>query len=364
MSSINFSQPLAGVNILVVDDTLANLNLLAKMLKECGYQARPVPNGRLALMAARSDPPDLILLDITMPEMDGYEVCRRLKADPNLRDIPVIFISALSDVEEKVKAFRVGGLDYITKPFQFEEVKARIDTHLKLSILQHELQNQVQAQVKEISESQMNMIFALAKLAELRDDDTGKHIERVQAFCQLLTAALLDHPQYQAQIDKDFAQMMYLASPLHDIGKVGIADAILQKPGRLTPEEYEIMKTHTVIGSRNLEEVQTRYPGNRFLRIGISIARSHHERWDGAGYPNGLAGEAIPLAARIMALADVYDALRSRRVYKPPFSHEKACEIILSECGKQFDPVLCGVFANLADQFDAIWQEELVKLER
>jgi putative two-component system response regulator len=351
-----FSLPPARTEILIVDDTLANLNLLTKMLKEGGYKARPVPNGRLALLAAHNDPPDLILLDITMPEMDGYEVCQRLKADPQLREIPVIFISALSDVEEKVKAFQVGGLDYITKPFQFDEVKARIETHLKLSFLQKELQNQVQAQVKEISDSQMNMIFALARLAELRDGDTGKHIERVQAFCQLLTGALLEHPVYQTQIHKDFAQLMYLASPLHDIGKIGIPDAILQKPGKLTCQEFEVMKTHAVIGSETLKEVQTRFPGNQFIRIGIAISRSHHEKWDGSGYPDGMVGEAIPLAARIMALADVYDALRSRRVYKPPFSHEKSCEIILSDSGKQFDPGLCEVFARMQAEFAQVWQ--------
>lgn len=268
----------------------------------------------------------------------------------------MIFISALTDVDEKVKAFEVGGVDYVTKPFQFEEVKARIETHLKLHILTLDLEKQVQEQIKEISDSQMNMIFALAKLAELRDDETGKHIERVQAYCGLLTIALFALPQYQAQMDRNFQQMIFFASPLHDIGKVGIADAILQKTGKLTVEEFKIMKTHTTIGARKLAEVHKRYPHNNFISMGIAIARSHHENWDGSGYPDGLHGEEIPLSARIMALADVYDALRARRVYKPAFSHEQSCEIILGERGKKFDPGLCDVFGDLREEFANAWQ--------
>jgi putative two-component system response regulator len=198
---INYSLLSEGVNILVVDDTPANLALFIRMLKDCGYLVRPVLNGRLALQAARQQVPDLILLDITMPEMDGYEVCRRLKQDPQLCEVSVIFISALSQPSEKVQAFNEGGLDYITKPFHFEEVKARIQTHLKLHRLQLDLKGQVSRQVKEISESQMGMIFALAKLAEARDSETGKHLERIQVLCRMLSEQLMSDSKYLDQID-------------------------------------------------------------------------------------------------------------------------------------------------------------------
>ncbi|MDK2981734.1 MAG: cyclic di-GMP phosphodiesterase [Chloroflexota bacterium] len=343
-------------NILVVDDTAENLVLLTSLLEDCGYHARPVPNGRLALQAARSEKPDLVLLDITMPEMDGYEVCERLKQDDELKDIPVLFISALTQTAEKLKAFKVGGIDYITKPFQFEEVKARVDTHLRLNRLQRSLQEQVARQVEEISESQMGMIFGLAKLAEKRDNETGKHLERIQILCQFLAEELVDHPKYGQVVDSNFCDLIFNASPLHDIGKVGIPDEILLKPGRLTPEEFEVMKTHVTIGADMLQEVHERFPHNEFIKLGIDIARTHHEKWNGKGYPNGLAGEGIPLSGRIMAIVDVYDAVRSKRVYKPAVSHEETCAIIIQDSGEHFDPDLVEVFERLKDQFDVVWQ--------
>jgi putative two-component system response regulator len=245
----------AKPNILVVDDTPANLQLLANMLKERGYKTRPVPSGILALQAAQSDPPDVVLLDINMPQMNGFEVCERLKADEQLKDIPVIFISALNEIMDKVKAFSVGGVDYVTKPFQIDEVQARVETHLKLRSLQRELEMHnreleklVQAQVKRISDTQMAMIFALAKLAESRDDDTGMHLERVQIFCRRLAARLKQRSPWSEHIDEAFIENIFHASPLHDIGKVAIPDHILLKPGKLTPEEFEVMKTHARLG--------------------------------------------------------------------------------------------------------------------
>ena len=226
-------------NILIVDDTVENLTLLARMLKDCGYIARPVPNGRLALQAARGEKPDLILLDITMPEMDGFEVCRQMKKDPILRDIPVLFISALTQTIEKVKAFEAGGVDYISKPFQFEEVKARVETHLHLHKLQLSLEDQVERQVKEIVELQMGMIFGLAKLAEARDSDTGRHLERIQILCRRFSEELRKNPRFADQIDDQFCDMIFHASPLHDIGKVAIEDCILLNPWKLTAEEFE-----------------------------------------------------------------------------------------------------------------------------
>jgi putative two-component system response regulator len=354
---INYSLLSQGANILVVDDTVENLALLTRMLKDCGYMVRPVPNGRLALQAVKGEKPDLILLDVTMPEMDGYEVCRRLKEDPQLSEIPVLYISALSQTSEKLKAFEAGGVDYITKPFQFEEVKARVETHLKLHRLQMGLEGQVQKQVKEITELQMGMIFGLAKLAEARDNDTGKHLERIQILCRLFAGELSKHSNFSELINSTYCDMIFNASPLHDIGKVGIPDNILLKPGRLTPEEFEIMKTHTTIGCQTLKEVHQRFPNNEFLNMGIKIAHYHHEKWNGQGYPDGLKGNDIPLCARIMAVVDVYDAVRSKRVYKPPCSHQATCEIIQRDSGTHFDPALVEVFIELQNQFYAVWAD-------
>lgn len=348
------SDTLDTATILVVDDVPANLTLLAGILKEGGYRVRPFPRGAMALAAVEHDPPDLIMLDITMPEMDGYEVCRRLKAHSVLRDIPVIFISALSETMDKVKAFEVGGVDYVTKPFQMAEVLARITTHLKLRQYQRNLEQMVAEQVQEISAAQMNTILALSKLAESRDDDTGQHLERVQAFCRVLATALRDSSPYTEQIDDTFIYNLVHAGPLHDVGKVGIPDAILLKPGKLTADEFAIMKTHTTIGAQTLDAVRLMYPRNAFIEMGMVIAHYHHEQWDGTGYPEGLAGADIPLAARIMAVADIYDALRSKRCYKEAFSHETSRSIIIQGSGSHIDPVLVDAFLRVADTFNQI----------
>jgi len=345
-------------DILAVDDTVANVLLLAKMLKERGHRVRVAPSGKLALNAVQVQPPDLILLDINMPEMNGYEVCQQLKANERWRDIPVLFISALNETMDKVKAFSVGGVDYINKPFQFEEVEARVETHLQLRRLQVELMrhNQhleelVKKKVAEISNSQLTTIFALAKLAEARDDNTGNHIEHTRIYCKALAQELQKYPRFQSIVNDTFVENIYYASPLHDIGKVGIPDNILLKPGKLTQDEFEKMKAHTVVGANTLNIVHNQYPKNTFLNMGIAITRSHHEKWDGNGYPDNLSGEDIPLAARIMAVADVYDALRSKRPYKPAFTHEKSCEIILGESGRHFDPAIIDAFKALEGQF-------------
>lgn len=343
-------------SILIVDDTPANLELLAGMLRQKQYRVRPALSGKLALQAALNDPPDLILLDINMPEMDGYEVCRQLKADRRSADVPVIFISALNETVDKIEAFSAGGVDYVTKPFQFEEVNARVETHLKLHRLQAALENHnrnlttlVQAQVSEISEAQMAMIFALAKLSESRDDDTGGHLERVQMFCRILATQLAEATPYGEIIDGRYIENIFQTSPLHDVGKVSIPDAILLKSDKLTGEEFELMKRHTVVGAETLETVRRHYPKNMFIAMGIEVARSHHERWDGGGYPDGLTGEMIPLSARIMAVADVYDALRSRRSYKPALPHDESLGIITRGRGTQFDPDVVDAFVRISD---------------
>ncbi len=353
-----------AADILVVDDSPDNLHLLMRMLSVYAYKVRPVPNGELALQAAGRNPPDLILLDINMPEMDGFEVCRRLKADLTLRDIPVIFLSALTDTQDKVKALALGGVDYMAKPIQFEELHARMQTHLQLRDLRRQLENHnqrlqelVQQQVKEISDGQLATIFALAKLAESRDDDTGKHLERTRAFCRMMAVRLAEHADYQDYITAVYVDQLYWASPLHDIGKVGIPDAVLLKPGKLTPDEFALMKQHTVIGARTLAAVRANYPRHAILNMGIAIARAHHEKWDGSGYPDGLQGGAIPLSARIMALADVYDALRSKRCYKEAFSHEQSLAIIVGSRGTHFDPAMVDAFLAIEGEFATIRRE-------
>lgn len=345
--------------IMVVDDVPANLQLLQQMLKAKKYRVVTFPSGQLALSAAARTPPDLILLDINMPGMSGFEVCEQLKADEKLKEIPVIFISALTETTDKVRAFALGGLDYVTKPFQFEEVHARVKTHLRMRSMQLELEKHnfhleklVEEQVKEISESQMATIGALARLAESRDDDTGKHINRTQTFCKMLAERLLVDGKYVDEIDQSFIDNIYHAAVLHDIGKVAIPDKILLKPARLTPEEFEIMKTHAALGAETLRTVYLQYPKNAFLSIGILLTLSHHEKWDGSGYPDGLAGEDIPLSARIMAVGDVYDALRSKRPYKEPFSHEKSCSIIMEGTGKHFDPTIIAAFSAIEADFN------------
>ncbi len=265
-------------SIMIVDDQPENLRLLGYMLRDEGYDVRPVPNGRMALRAAMTDPPDLILLDINMPDMDGYELCQRLKEDERLQKIPVLFISAMNAVDDKVRAFNAGGLDYVTKPFQFKEVSARVKTHIELRRLQKELERHnlhladlVAEQVKEISSSQMSMIFALSKLSESRDDDTGKHMERVRGVCRILAMALKRSRECPDAVDDKFVENIFQASPLHDIGKVGISDTILLKPGKLTPEEFGIMKTHTVIGADTLDAVRENIPITHLLAWGLRL---------------------------------------------------------------------------------------------
>lgn len=356
METADKSGPRGG-NLLIVDDVPANLTLLGGMLKEKGHRVRPVPGGRLALKAIEIEPPDLILLDINMPEMDGFEVCRRLKGDVRFKEIPIIFISALTETLDKVKAFGSGGVDYVTKPFQFEEVEARVETHLKLHRYQTHLEELVAEQVEEISASQISTIFALSKLAESRDHETGEHMERVQIYCRMLAEKLGQEEPYKRVIDGAFINDIFNASPLHDIGKVSIPDHVLLKPGKLSPEEFDIMKKHSSAGAITLEAVRDKYRKNVLINMGISIARYHHECWDGTGYPDGLKGEEIPLAARIMAIADVYDALHSNRCYKRSFSRDQSREIIESGSGTKFDPVLVKAFSVLEEEFDTVGRE-------
>jgi len=350
--------------VMIIDDTPANLKLLQDILLAEQYRVMVFPSGRLALKAALKNPPDVVLMDIMMPEMDGYETCQQFKKQISLKDIPIIFISALSNPQDKVKAFVHGGVDYITKPFQAEEVIARVRTHVKLRGMQKSLQREnydleelVIAKVREVTVAQLAVVSALAKLTESRDNETGKHSERVQSFCKILAEELFRNSPYMVCIDQEFIENIYSVAPLHDIGKVGIPDTVLLKPGKYTPDEFEIMKSHVLIGSNTLIDVRKKYPENSYLNMAIEITRYHHEKWNGTGYPEGLKGDSIPLSARILAVADVYDALRSARPYKQAFTHQVCVTIILEDSGKQFDPEIIQAFICVESEFDRIFQE-------
>lgn len=357
MSKLNVRMP--NSSILIVDDEINNLNSLSKILKLKGYEVRAVASGKLALEAIKSKKPNLILMDIKMPEMTGFEVCEILKNDIEYKDIPIIFISGLYETFDKVKAFSLGAVDYVTKPFELEELYMRVETHIKLYSLMNDLQDIVDMQMEEISQSQVSTIIALAKLTQTRDDDTGKHTERIKAYCSIIATELSKFTKYRSLLSSTQIEAISQASILHDIGKVGIKDRILLKPGKLTDDEYGVMKTHTTIGADTLEVVRNLDQGNSFLKIGIDVAKYHHERWDGAGYPLGLKEKEIPLAARIMAIADVYDALKSKRCYKPEFTHEEACEIIKSGSGTQFDPDVVAAFLEVHEEMHEVWKNNV-----
>ncbi|MDM8533530.1 response regulator [Clostridiaceae bacterium HSG29] len=347
--------------ILIVDDVIENLKLLSEILNKEGYKVRVSPSGKLALRSVQIELPDLILLDVRMPKMDGYEVCRNLKADMKTESIPIIFISANDDIDSKIKAFEEGGVDYITKPIQENETLARISTHLKLKdmsdkikVYNNQLETLVISKTKEIEELQYTVIHAFTKLAEYRDDDTGEHIERTRFLCKMISEKLMELSIYDNEIDKEFINSIFQAAPLHDIGKVGIPDSILLKKGKLTDEEFDEIKNHSKIGASALRQIDKEHPGNDFIKMGIELTQSHHEKWDGTGYPDGLAGENIPLSARIMAIADVYDALTSVRPYKKAYSHEKSCVIIEEGKGVQFDPQIVNAFMEIESEIKLI----------
>ena len=350
--------------VLVVDDTPDNLALISALLKD-SYQVKVAVSGEKALrIATGTRPPDLILLDIMMPQMDGYEVCKRLKASPATADIPVIFVTARADEEDERIGLELGAVDYITKPISPAILLARVKAQLALKstadFLRDKnefLEQQVERRTREVSAIQDVTILAMASLAETRDSDTGNHILRTQHYVKALALQLREHPRFGAFLSESNIVLLFKSAPLHDIGKVGIPDRILLKPGRLTPEEFEVMKTHTTLGRDAIMHAE-RALGTQveFLTIAKEIAYSHQEKWDGSGYPQGLSGEAIPLSARLMALADVYDALIARRVYKAPMTHERAVEIIQAGRGNHFDPDVVDAFLVIQETFREIAQ--------
>lgn len=348
--------------VLIVDDTPDNITLLTSLLGDM-YKNKVATNGIKALkIATTSPPPDLILLDIMMPEMDGYEVCRQLKENPITKHVPVIFLTAKTQEGDETKGFELGAVDYITKPIVPPILMARVHTHLALQSarksLEHQneiLEEQVDHRTRQLAALQDSIIIAMASLAETRDNETGHHIRRTQHYVRELAFNLQKHAHFTEALNDKYIELVYKSAPLHDIGKVGVPDRILLKPGALTAEEFEEMKKHTTYGRDTiLEAEKSMAEPQSFLEVAREIAYSHHEKWDGSGYPQGLKGDAIPLCARLMALADVYDALISRRVYKAPMPHEDAVAIIMKGRDKHFDPEVVDAFLEVQDRFAAI----------
>jgi len=360
MTPIDSASTPSQPTILIVDDVPDNLHVLGTLLRAQGYQVRAANTGAAALRFATLAPlPDLILLDVMMPGLDGYEVLRRLRGDPLTEGIPVMFLTALGDARDEEYGLSIGAADYIAKPIRPAVVLARVRTQLQAKQSRDWLRDQnaaleaeVSRRVAEIERAQEATVRALAHLAETRDPETGNHILRTQEYVRHLAELLRDHPRFSGTLTDRYIHMLARSAPLHDIGKVGIPDHILLKPGRLDPDEWAVMQTHSAIGALALEraEQDIGHPVE-FLSIAKEIARWHHERWDGAGYPDGLAGEAIPLSARLMAVADVFDALISPRVYKPAFPFETARVIIADGRGTQFDPDMVDAYIGAFERF-------------
>jgi len=318
--------------VLVVDDTPFNIDVLRGVLSSA-YTLKVATNGEKALALARSHPqPELVLLDVMMPGMDGYEVCRRLKSDDYTRNIPVVFVTSMSEVEDERRGFESGGVDYITKPVSPPLVQARVATHLRLYAHERHLTQLVQARTQELETTRLEIIRRLGRAAEFKDDETGQHVIRMSHYTRLLAEA--------TGMPADEVEVLFNAAPMHDIGKIGIPEAILLKPGALTAEEWKVMKRHPAIGAGIIGR-----HAHPLLNTARIVSLTHHEKWDGSGYPRGLAGEQIPLVGRIVAVADVFDALTSERPYKEAWSVEEAMAFLRQHAGTHFDPRLVELFA-------------------
>ncbi len=351
--------------VLVVDDTPDNLMLIADLLKD-RYRVKAANSGEKALRLLSGDPlPDLILLDIMMPGLSGYEVAEQLKADHRTSTIPIIFLTAMAAAEDEIRGLSLGAVDYVTKPISPPILMARVETQIKIKAAadflrdkNQFLEDEVQRRTREVTAIQDVTIHAMASLAETRDNETGNHIRRTQHYIKLLAELLREHPRFRHFLDEDTIKLLFKSAPLHDIGKIGIPDRILLKPGRFTPDEFEIMKTHTTLGRDAIQHAEDQLGIDvDFLHLAKEIAYGHQEKWDGSGYPQGLATDDIPISARLMAIADVYDALISRRVYKPGMPHGQAVEIIREGRGSHFDPDICDAFLANAEQFQAIAEQ-------
>lgn len=324
-------------SVLVVDDTIENIDVLKAILSE-DYIVKAATRGKVAIKIAEKSNPDIILLDIMMPEMNGYEVCEKLKQNPKTKHIPIIFVTAMSEEDDEAKGFECGAVDYVTKPINPIIVKARLKTHLALANQQRQLDIQVKEKTKELNDSRIDLVHRLGKAAEYKDNETGMHVVRVSKYSGLIAKEL---GLAEAEIE-----LVELAAPMHDVGKIGIEDSILKKPGKLTDEEYNRMKDHSNIGVEILGS-----HNDRLLSAASIMAQDHHERWDGSGYPNNKEGEDIHLFARICSVADVFDALTSTRPYKKAWDFEEAFSFIIQQRGKHFDPSVIDAFEILHDEF-------------
>lgn len=330
-------QDLIRPTVLVVDDSPENIHVLSSVLQD-DYAVRVATNGEKALAAARTDPqPDLILLDVTMPVMDGYEVCRRLKNDYRTQRIPVIFVTGMGEAQDEARGFDLGAVDYIVKPVSPAIVRARVRTHIQLYDQKRHLMELVQQRTRELEDTRLQIIRRLGRAAEFKDDETGYHVIRLSHYCRMLGLAA-GMPDYRAEI-------LFNAAPMHDVGKIGVPDRILEKAGPLTPDEWSIVKRHPVIGAGIIGR-----HNNELLEMARVIALTHHERWDGTGYPRGLRGEAIPLVGRIVAVADAFDALTNTRPYKQAWPVEEAVALLRREAGRQFDPRLVPKLIEMMPQ--------------
>jgi len=343
-----------NAKILIVDDEARNRKLLTRILKHGNYEIFQASNGKEALERVHTCKPDIILLDIIMPEMDGFEVTRRLKQDKHTEHIPIILITALEDQDSRTSGLAIGAEEFISKPINANEILMRVRNLLRLKqasdiIKDHNrvLEKEVQLRTEELESAFVETIFTLMRASEYRDDETGAHVRRISFYTQSLAEAL--------GMDAEFCKSIHYASPMHDVGKIGIPDHILLKPSSFEPEEWEVMKTHTTIGAQILADCASPYS-----KMGKEIALSHHERWDGSGYPQGLKEEDIPLPARIMQICDVYDALRSERPYKKPFDHKTSISIILKGDGrtdpKHFDPDVLSAFSKSTSRLKEIYE--------
>ncbi len=339
--------------VLVVDDTEANVDILVETLGD-DYEVSVAMDGESALESVEEERPDLILLDIMMPGMDGYEVCERLKADQTTKNIPIIFLTAMTEEQDEARGLALGAVDYVTKPFSPSLVKARVQNQLELKRYRDHLEELVRERTRQLELTQEVTIESMAALAEYRDPETGGHIKRTQNYVKKLAEKLKDHPKFNHFFDDNTIELLYKSAPLHDIGKVAIEDRILLKQGKLTDEEFAAMKKHTIYGRDAIRAAVKKLGRDSFLRYAEEIAYTHQEKWDGSGYPQGLKDEDIPISGRLMALADVYDALISRRVYKPPFTHSKAVAIIEEGKGSHFDPDMVDAFLEVQEEFRQI----------
>lgn len=350
--------------ILVVDDEPANLNLLNELLKNT-YKVYLSPSGKHALNFLDKIKPDIILLDVVMPEMNGYEIIKILKSDDNTKDIPVIYLTGLDNQNNESLAFQLGAVDYLSKPIVAESVLNRLKIHIDLQRYQHHLEDIIEERTAQLVKTQEVILNVMANLTEVKDQDTGEHVMRTTEYMRLLIESLqkLNHPDYY--ISSEDAKNIIATVKLHDIGKVAIPDEILSKPGKLTDEEFEVVKTHVLVGAKVIEDAINDYgEKSPFFIQAREIILSHHEKWDGTGYPYGLSKTDIPLSGRLMAIADVYDALVSERPYKKAFPHEEATKIIFEGYGTHFDPYLIENLQDTIDDFKEVKEKIADKVSR